>query len=153
MRGNDHSSEGLYRSTPRTTAEAVSGSSERFWGLEIRSRTTALGVLAASIYFATIGLSWGDPLAVAPNIDWSLQKLTMLARQMMPEAQVAGIHSQIAKVSAADKARTPGRWDSNDRILVHVHLDGQATLDAVAAEVAAMKGNVVSRADNYRHGI
>jgi hypothetical protein len=88
MRGNDHSSEGLYRSVSRSAAEFLFASSEHSVGLGI-------------------------------------QKLALHARQMMPEAQVAGIHSQIAKVSAADKTGIPGRWDSSDRVLVHFDANGK----------------------------
>ncbi len=112
-----------------------------------------LGVLAASVYFATVGLSWGDPPEVAANMDCSLQKLALHAKQTMPEAQVAGVHSQIAKIETADKEQIRGRWDANDRVLVHVLLDGQSTLDEVAEKVQAIQGNVVDRAPNYRHGL
>jgi hypothetical protein len=57
------------------------------------------------------------------------------AKQTMPEAQVAGVHSQIAKIELADKGQLRGRWDANDRVLVHVLLDGQSTLDEVHLDV------------------
>ena len=71
----------------------------------------------------------------------------------MPEAQVPGVHGQIAKINAIDKAQIAGRWDANDRVLVHVHLDGQAALDAVARQVQSLQGRVLDRNENYRHGI
>jgi hypothetical protein len=38
-------------------------------------------------------------------------------------------------------------------VLVHVHLDGRAALDDVAAQVQSLQGRVLDRAENYRHGI
>ena len=38
-------------------------------------------------------------------------------------------------------------------MLVHVHLDGQATLDAVAKHVQSLQGQVLDRNESYRHGI
>ena len=100
-----------------------------------------------------IGLSLGDPPAVAANMDSPLQRLALHAKQTMPEAQAPGVHSQIAKVNPVDKSATPGRWDANDRVLVHVHLDGQATLDAVAKQVESLQGRILDRNETYRHGI
>ena len=153
MRGNKHSSGIFDRPNPNFAGQSASGLRKAFTEFETRPGPAAFRVLAASIYFATSGLSWGAAPEVAVNIDASLQKLALHARQTMPEAQVAGVHAQIVKVSAADKAQIPGRWDANDRVLVHVHLDGQGTLDAVARHVQSLQGQVLDHNESYRHGI
>jgi hypothetical protein len=152
MRGK-HSSWVFFRSEPGCKAQSASGFRRSFNIRKTRPVSAMLGVLAASVYFGTVGLSWGDPPEVAANMDCSLQKLALHAKQTMPEAQVAGVHSQIAKIETADKEQIRGRWDANDRVLVHVLLDGQSTLDEVAEKVQAIQGNVVDRAPNYRHGL
>ena len=117
MRGNKHSSGVFDRPNPNFTGQSASGLRKAFTEFKTRPGPTVFRVLAASIYFATIGLSWGAEPEVTVNIDASLQKLALHARQTMPEAQVAGVHAQIVKVSAVDKAQIPGRWDANDRVL------------------------------------
>src|SRR5208282_1266548 len=100
----------------------------------------SVAAVATGVYLASAGISWGDPVAVPDNIDSSLQKLALHAMQSIPEAQVTGVHSQIAKINDEDKAQIPGRWDANDRVLVHVYLDGQLAVDEVAKGVQALRG-------------
>ena len=109
MRGNKHFSGVFDRPNPNFTGQSASGLRKAFTEFESRPGPTAFKVLAASIYFATIGLSWGAAPEVAVNIDVSLQKLALHARRTMPDTQVAGVHAQIVKVSAVDKAQIRGR--------------------------------------------
>lgn len=113
----------------------------------------SIAAVATGVYLASAGISWGDPVAVPDNIDSSLQKLALHAVQSIPEAQVTGVHSQIAKINDEDKAQIPGRWDANDRVLVHVYLDGQLALDEVAKGVQALRGQVLDTLATYRHGL
>jgi len=71
----------------------------------------------------------------------------------MPNADVAGAHGQIAKVTDADKATIRGRFDAQDRVLVHVMLDGQRSIDEVAAQIESLQGQVLDRNANFHHGI
>ena len=98
-------------------------------------KLNAIVVIAAGIYFGATGISFGQPVAVPDNIDSPLQKLALHAMQTMPEAQAVGVHGQIAKVSSSDKTQIPGRWDADDRVLVHIHLNGEAALADVAKAV------------------
>jgi hypothetical protein len=134
MRGK-HSSWVFFRSEPGSKAQSASGFRRSFNVGKTKPVSAIFGLLATGVYFSTAGLSWGDPPEVAENLDCSLQKLALHAKQTMPEAQVAGVHSQIAKIELADKGQLRGRWDANDRVLVHVLLDGQSTLDEVHLDV------------------
>ncbi len=96
------------------------------------------------------GAFCAEPLA---NIDSPLQKLASHAKLAMPDANVAGPHGQIAKLSNLDRTQIPGRFDAKDRVLVHVHLDGHATLDELAKKVESLQGQVLGRNATYRHGI
>jgi hypothetical protein len=71
----------------------------------------------------------------------------------MPNADIAGVHGQIAKVNDADKATIRGRFDAQDRVLVHVMLDGKSSIDEVAAQLGALQGQVLDRNPNFHHGI
>src|SRR5271165_2667667 len=113
----------------------------------------SFAAVAAGVYLASAGTSWGDPVAVPDNVDSSLQKLALHAVQSMPETQAPGVHSQIAKVDVANKAQLFGRWDAKDRVLVHIHLDGQVRLDEVANVVKALNGQVLDTLATYRHGV
>ena len=87
------------------------------------------------------------------NLDSRLLALAQHATLALPDASVAGPHSQIAKVSASDKALIHGRFDELDRVLVHVLLNGEDTLDNVVAKIQSLQGRVLDRNSTYRHGI
>ena len=89
----------------------------------------------------------------AQNLDSGLQALSEHAKLSMPEAGAAGVHSQIAKVSDSDKQLIRGRFDDQDRVLVHVLLDGRSSLDQVAQQVESLQGVILDRSPTYRHGI
>jgi hypothetical protein len=89
----------------------------------------------------------------AQNLDSGLFFLSEHAKLSMPEAGATGVHSQIAQVSDADKELIRGRFDDQDRVLVHVLLDGRSSLDQVAQQVESLQGVVLDRSATYRHGI
>jgi hypothetical protein len=91
--------------------------------------------------------------AKAQNLDVGLSALSEHAKSFMPEASAPGMHSQIAKVSDSDKELIPGRFDEQDRVLVHVLLDGQSSIEEVARQIDSLKGAVLDRSSTYRHGI
>jgi hypothetical protein len=153
MRRNKVSSASCFRSNSCPITQCAPALFESIRALKTRPTGAVCSVLAACVCFGTIGLSLGAGSAGSVNMDSDLQRLALHARQTVPEAQFTGVHSEIARVTAADKAQISGRWDANDRVLVHVHLNGQATLDEVTAQVQSMQGRVLDRAENYRHGI
>ena len=87
------------------------------------------------------------------NLDCWLLTLSQHASLSMPNADAAGVHGQIAKVNDADKAIIRGRFDAQDRVLVHVMLNGLTSIDEVAAQIESLQGQVLDRNPNYRHGI
>jgi hypothetical protein len=88
-----------------------------------------------------------------PNLDSSLSLLSEHANSAMPDGGATGVHSQIAKISDADRELIRGRFDDQDRVLVHVLLDGRSSLDQVAQQVESLQGVILGRSANYRHGI
>ena len=89
----------------------------------------------------------------AENLDSGLLTLSEHAKLLMPEAGASGVHSQIGTVSDGDKELTAGRFDDQDRVLVHVLLDGRTSLDQVALQIESLQGTVLDRNAIYRHGI
>jgi hypothetical protein len=87
------------------------------------------------------------------NLDSRLLTLAQHAKLALPDADVAGPHSQIAKVNAIDKAQIHGRFDDLDRVLVHVLLNGQDAVDNVAGRIESLQGHVLDRNYTYRHGV
>ena len=98
------------------------------------------------------GAFCAEPTA-ATNLDSRLLTLAQHAKLSMTEASVAGPHSQIAKVDNADKALIHGRFDDQDRVLVHVLLNGENSLDGIASQIESLRGRVLDRNSTYRHGI
>jgi hypothetical protein len=91
--------------------------------------------------------------ARAQNLDVGLSTLSQHVKSLMPEASAPGMHSQIAKISSTDRDLIPGRFDEQDRVLVHVLLDGQKSIDEVGRQIDSLKGAVLDRNSTYRHGI
>lgn len=112
----------------------------------------SLGLAATCYLGTTLRASCGEPAAEA-NLDCWLLTLSQHASLAMPNADVAGAHGQIAKVADSDKALIRGRFDAQDRVLVHVMLDGQSSIDEVAAQIGSLQGQVLERNPNFRHGV
>src|SRR6201993_4780544 len=116
-----------------------------------RANSRFVLALACSLGLSAAVSSAEEP--VAANLDCWLLTLSQHASLSMPNADVAGVHGQIAKVNDADKATIRGRFDAQDRVLVHVMLDGQSSIDEVAAQIQSFQGHVLDRNANFRHGI
>ncbi len=87
------------------------------------------------------------------NLDSGLSVLSAHAGSLVPEANAPGPHTQIAKVSSEDKDLISGRFDEQDRVLVHVLLDGRTALEQVGLQIESLQGRVLDRNTSYRHGI
>jgi Subtilase family len=109
--------------------------------------------LAATCYLGTSLRASSEEPAAATNLDCWLLTLSQHASLSMPNADVAGVHGQIAKVTDSDKALMRGRFDAQDRVLVHVMLDGRTSIDEVAAKLEALQGQVLDRNPSFHHGI
>src|ERR1700740_3362168 len=106
-------------------------------------------IISACFLFVSVAFC-AEP---AQNLDSALSLLSQRANPSMLEAGPTGAHSQIATVSDADKELIGGRFDDQDRVLVHVLLDGRSSLDQVAQQVESLQGVVLGRSATYRHGI
>jgi hypothetical protein len=89
---------------------------------------------------AAFQASCAEPVSSA-NLDSGLMIL----------AQRASLTS--APVDNNYKALTRGRFDQQSRVLVHVLLNGQSSVDQVAHQVESLGGQVLDRNYTYHHGI
>ena len=112
-------------------------------------KLTCCAIISACFLFVSVAFC-AEP---AQNLDSALSLLSQRANPSMLEAGATGAHSQIATVSDADKELIGGRFDDQDRVLVHVLLDGRSSLDKVAQQVESLQGVVLGRSAIYRHGI
>jgi hypothetical protein len=117
-----------------------------------------LGCLFSGALFVGLSsISFGaDPTTVA-NIDSALQHVIdyahNLAQQNNPMA--AGPKSLPAPVVQPDGIRLQSlaRFDEQGRVLVHVHLDGNQSMDATKRALASLHAQVLDDIASYRHGI
>jgi Subtilase family len=105
------------------------------------------------VCFCFLSVSAAFCAAPAQNLDSALSLLAQRAKSSISEAGANGAYSQTAKVSDADKGLVGGRFDDQDRVLVHVLLDGCSSLDQVAQQIESLQGHVLGRSAAYRHGI
>ena len=107
----------------------------------------SISTLSSLLLIAPVG---AEPVQ---NLDSGLSILSEHAKLLGPEVSVAGPHTQIAKVDSADKDLISGRFDEQDRVLVHVLLDGTASLDQIAPQIESLQGQILDRNSTYRHGV
>jgi hypothetical protein len=107
-------------------------------------------IITASFFLLITNAFGGAP---AENLDSGLSILSEHASSLIPDAGAQGVHSQIAPVNSAEKAIVDGRFDDQGRVLVHVLLNGQNSVDQIAAQVEALQGLVLGTEATYRQGI
>lgn len=126
----------------------------RFASASLRSTVAPLrSTLAVCCYLGITAAAYSAEQVEATNLDSKLLILAQHARLTVPDSNVVGLHSQIAKVNAVDKAQIRGRFDDLDRVLVHVLLNGQDSVDNVAGRIESLQGHVLDRNYTYRHGV
>jgi hypothetical protein len=115
---------------------------------------SATGVSLGCLVVAVLWLA-GPPSAVAAdtsvpaNVDSHLQRLIQRWKSTAtPSSNVAP--QTLATPLAQD---IPGRFDASGRVLVHIHLDGTQSIEAVERALNAQQIKVQAKNATYRHGI
>ena len=115
---------------------------------------SATGVSLGCLVVAVLWLA-GAPSAVAAgssvpaNVDSHLQRLIQRWKSTAtPSTNVAP--QTLATPLAQD---IPGRFDASGRVLVHIHLDGTQSIDAVERALNAQQIKIQAKNATYRHGI
>ena len=115
---------------------------------------SATGVSLGCLVVAVLWLA-GAPSAVAAdtsvpaNVDSHLQRLIQRWKSTAtPSTNVAP--QTLATPLAQD---IPGRFDASGRVLVHIHLDGTQSIEAVEHALNAQQIKIQAKNATYRHGI
>jgi hypothetical protein len=114
-------------------------------------------LFSGALFLGSISTSSGaDPLPVA-NIDSGLQHLVDYAHNF-PQANsqsAASSKAVAASVAQPDGIKLQGlaRFDEQGRVLVHVHLDGNQSMEAVEGVLTSLNAKVLDKIQSYRHGI
>ena len=121
--------------------------------LSSRFQNRQLPVLLAGLVscLAPLNASFAATPTVT-NIDSALQKLVAGKKSTAVTANVAA-KTLSSNSLRPPKSTTPGRYDAIGRVMVHVNLDGTATLAQVATAIVNLKGTVLATNPTYRHGI
>jgi hypothetical protein len=112
--------------------------------------------LIAGILFAiTPGHSFGADTSPIANIDSSLQHLLDQNATKTGVNTAAQPNTTVSMPGSRLGHRLGGgpRFDSQARVLVHIHLDGSESLSAVEAALGAYGVTVLDHSSTYRHGI
>jgi hypothetical protein len=125
----------------------------------IRNRTILrLGYLfSGALLLGSTSTSFGANPTTVANVDSDLQHLVdyehKLAQQNGPAP--AGSKSLPAPVMQPDGIRLQAlaRFDEQGRVLVHVHLDGNQSIDAMERALTSLHAQVLDKIPGYRHGI
>src|SRR5690348_2493830 len=130
--------------------------SSRLW--PSRTLMSATGVSLGCLVVAVLWLA-GAPSAVAAdpsvpaNVDSHLQRLIQRWKgTATPSTNVAPqtLGTPLAQLDTSD---IPGRFDTSGRVLVHIHLDGTQSIEAVEHALNAQQIKIQAKNATYRHGI
>jgi hypothetical protein len=109
-------------------------------------------VVVALFFVGPLSAVAADP-SVPANVDSHLQRLIQRWKNIAtPGANVA---PQTLKTPLAqpDTQDIPGRFDAGGRVLVHIHLDGTQSIEAVEHALNAQQIKIQAKNATYRHGI
>ena len=115
------------------------------------ARGFSLGCLVVSVLWLV-----GPPSAVAAdlsvpaNVDSHLQRL--LERWNSTATSSTNVAPQTV-ATPLDTRDIPGRFDASGRVLVHIHLDGTQSMEAVEHALNAQQIKIQAKNATYRHGI
>ena len=112
-----------------------------------------LGALFPSSISTTFG---AEPLPVA-NIDSGLQHLVDYVHNFprangQSSASSKGLAASVAQPDGI-RLQTLARFDEEGRALVHVHLDGNQSMEAIERVLTSLNAKVLDKIESYRHGI
>jgi subtilase family protein len=98
-------------------------------------------LLVAALWFVGTAPAVAADPAVPANVDAHLQRL------------IQGWKSKATPLAQPDTRYIPGRFDSTGRVLVHIHLDGTQSIEAVERALNAQQIKIQAKNASYRHGI
>jgi hypothetical protein len=130
--------------------------SAQFWLL--RTLISATGLSLGCLVVAVLWLV-GTPSAVAAdpsvpaNVDSHLQRLIQRWKSKATPSTNVAPQTLATPLAQADTQDIPGRFDASGRVLVHIHLDGTQSIEAVEHALNAQQIQIQAKNATYRHGI
>jgi Subtilase family len=101
----------------------------------------------------------GPPSAVAAdssvpaNVDSHLQRLIQQWKSKVTPSTNVAPQTLATPPAQSDTRDMPGRFDASGRVLVHIHLDGTQSIEAVERALNAQQIKIQAKNATYRHGI
>ena len=110
-----------------------------------------------SSFLGLVLTDFGADSATVANIDSSLQRLVEKGHNLPPQKSSAIVvpNALAGPMAQSDETRlrTAARFDEQGRALVHVHLDGNQSMQAVERVLTSLGANVLGKLPTYRHGL
>src|ERR1700747_2287186 len=128
----------------------------RLWLL--RTLMSATGFSLGCLVVAALWLV-GPPSAVAAdssvpaNVDSHLQRLIQQWKSKVTPSTNVAPQTLATPPAQSDTRDIPGRFDSSGRVLVHIHLDGTQSIEAVERASNAQQIKIQAKNATYRNGI
>jgi hypothetical protein len=117
-----------------------------------------LGCLfSGALFVGSISTSFGADPATVANIDSGLRHVIDYAHNLAQLNSPAAASPKSLPVSVMQpdgiRLQTLARFDEQGRVLVHVHLDGNQSMDAMERALTSFHAQVLDKIASYRHGI
>ena len=110
-------------------------------------------LFSGALFLSSISSSASPNGLILSNIDSHLQCLIeRVKNSAAPQTNIAP-HALATPRDSSRRKGSPGRFDSTGRVLVHIHLDGTQTMEAVERLLGSFRINVLAKNASYRNGI
>jgi len=130
------------------------------WRLRTLAFATAVSfgcLFLGALFLSSASTSFGAGPTTVANIDSSLQHLVDYAHNVVQQSSPATPSLKsltVPNVQPDDiRLRAGARFDEQGRVLVHVHLDGSQSMQAIERTLTSQNAKVLDKIERYRHGI
>jgi hypothetical protein len=110
-------------------------------------------LFSGALFLSSISSSASPNGLPVSNIDSHLQRLAERVKNTAAPQTNLAPHGLATPATQVDVREFPGRFDSTGRVLVHIHLDGTQTMEAVERSLASFRISVLDKNASYRNGL
>jgi Subtilase family len=126
------------------------------WPLRTSKSATVVRLgclLFGALWLISLSTTFGADPSVPANIDSHLQRLVQRWKSTVTPSTTVGPQTLATPLARPDTSDIPGRFDANGRVLVHIHLDGTQSIEAVERALNSEQIRIQAKNASYRHGI
>ncbi len=126
------------------------------WPLRTLASATAVSfgcLLFGALWLINLSPTLAADPTVPTNVDSHLQRLIQRAKNAAKPNTNLAPQTFATPLSLADTRDIPGRFDTNGRVLVHIHLDGTQSIEALERALNSQNIKIQAKNATYRHGI